>query len=277
MLTLTLRCQPEGRIRADAIAADRLAGLSREEIGALLLWPSRGGSGTSRRAGVGLGEVFRIEGKPGSDVRVLGELDRVDGLGTRMGSGTLTIDGNAGRDVGREMTGGRINITGNVAERAGMAMAGGLIAAAGSAGASVGGALPGGSRGMTGGEIVVRGDAGPEAGSRARRGLIVIGGDTEDGAGRSMIAGTLVIVGRAKGGVGEWNKRGSIIAIGGAAVPVGYRYACSYAPEYLRLLFRHAAQLGVPVEAGVSSGRFARHCGDLALLGKGELLLWTAS
>jgi formylmethanofuran dehydrogenase subunit C len=107
--------------------------------------------------------------------------------------------------------------------------------------------------------------------------LLIVGGNAADGAGRSMIAGTLLVLGRAMGVSGEWNKRGSIIAVGGASVPATYRYACSYKPEYLRLLWRHVAKLGVPIEERVRGGRFARHCGDLSLLGKGELLLWTAT
>src|SRR5579872_1576977 len=110
MLTLTLRSRPEGRIRADAITPDRLARLSRDEIGALLIWPSRDGP-HRRRDGVPLSTLFRIEGVPSADVRVVGDLDMVDGLGARMESGTLILDGNAGRDVGREMAGGHISAT----------------------------------------------------------------------------------------------------------------------------------------------------------------------
>jgi len=274
-ITLTLRRAPSGRLGADVIAPDRFATLSNAEIGALPLWCSRAdmdGDHHPRRT-VPLGDLFGIQGNRASTVRVTGDLGTVDGLGANMGSGTLTIDGDAGCEIGRMMRGGAISVLGSAGADAGLAMAGGSIAISGGAGERLGGPLPGAARGMTGGEIFVRGSVGRDAAIAVRRGLIVVGGDAID-AGRAMIAGTLVVVGTITGSVGEWNKRGSIITIGGASVPPTYRYACTYQPPYLGLLHRYLQSRTWPIDERIATGRFARYCGDVSQLGRGELLTW---
>jgi formylmethanofuran dehydrogenase subunit C len=274
-VTLTLRQAHAGRVGADIVAPDRLATLSNAEIGALPLWLAPAGTDDRARPrrSIPLGELFSIQGDRAAVVHVAGDLRAVDGLGAHMGSGTLTIDGDSGRDVGRQMRGGTIDALGSVGTDAGLAMAGGSISITGDAGERLGGTLPGASRGMTGGEIFVRGSAAPGAANAVRRGLIVIGGDAVD-AGRAMIAGTLVVVGRINGTVGDWNKRGSIVTIGGATVPPTYRYACTYRPAYFGVLSRYLRSRAIPVDDRLTTGWFARYCGDLSQLGRGELLIW---
>jgi formylmethanofuran dehydrogenase subunit C len=276
-LDLTLREEIDGRLRADVIAPDRLAGMTRDSIAALRVWPSRGSGAMARRNGVPLSSLFSVDGDPGPEIRMRGKLESVDGLGTGMRSGHLIIEGNAGCDPGALMAGGHLEITGSAGVRAGAAMSGGRLTIGGSAGDELGGPVPGGSRGMTGGEVIVRGSAGEDAGTLVRRGLIAIGGDVGDGAARSMIAGTVVVLGRATGRVGQWNKRGSIIIVGDATPPPTYRYASTYSPIFLRVLLHHLAACALRLDTRALAGRFARHCGDMAMLGKGELLLWTAS
>jgi formylmethanofuran dehydrogenase subunit C len=126
---------------------------------------------------------------------------------------------------------------------------------------------------MTGGEIIVSGSAGVRAGERMRRGLIVVGGDAGEHAAHAIIAGTLVVVGRTAAHPGRGNKRGSIVAVGGVDVPATYRYACTYQPTYLRLLFhdlRRRHQL--PLDDTTIGGRYRRYCGDAGEPGKGEIL-----
>lgn len=259
----------------DAVTPDHLATMSNREIGALPVFLSRGvGNGaTGPRHVVRLGELFSIRGERTSDVRVSGDLSTSDSLGAGMTGGSLTIEGDAGREVGRLMRGGSIVVHGSAAADAGLAMIGGSLTIAGNAGDRLGAPLPGASHGMTGGEIFVHGDSGRDSANGVRRGLVVVGGNTTD-AGRSMIAGTLVVGGRIAGTVGQWNKRGSIVTVGGAEVPVSYRYACTYRPGYLDVLFRYLRARGVPVDDRIGTGRYARYCGDLSQLGKGELLLW---
>lgn len=205
-----------------------------------------------------LGDLFDLTGLPDGRLRFEGDLRLVDRLGAGLADGAVTVDGNVGNE-------------------AGLGMAGGILVIRGDAGARAGAAAPEARRGMTGGELVILGNAGPEAGARMRRGLLAIGGRAGAGAGAMMIAGTVVIVRAAGFGAGLWSKRGSIVALGSISVPPTYRYACTYRPDYVRMaLTRLRALHGLPVKSRHLSGFFRRHSGDLADLGKGEILEWTA-
>jgi formylmethanofuran dehydrogenase subunit C len=274
-ITLTLKALPEGRVAGDVVSPDRFAALSNGDIAALPLWLSRGlGDGQHAPSRlVRLSELFEVRGERASAVRIVGDLRTVDRLGAGMTTGTLTIQGDVGGEIGRMMRGGAIEVLGSAGADAGVAMAGGSLSIAGDAGDRLGGPLPGASRGITGGEIFVGGNAGRDAARAMRRGLIVVGGNATD-AGQSMIAGSLVVGGSIAGTVGQWNKRGSIITVGGATVPVTYRYACTYQPPHLRLLFRYLRARGVPVDDRIGTGRYARYCGDVSQMGRGELLMW---
>jgi formylmethanofuran dehydrogenase subunit C len=260
--TITLRAGVTESIDASAITPNV------GDIGKLPCWIGRGR--------VQLGELFEIAGRPSDDVRVEGDLSRVDGLGTGMASGKLTIDGSAGRRVGAGMSGGVIEVTGSVSDCAGMAMTGGVLDVRGAAGDYLGAPLPGASRGMTGGEIIVRGDAGKHAGKRVRRGLIVIGGSVAEEAAHAMIAGTILVGGRLGPGAGLWSKRGSVIALSEIEIPATYRYACTYRPPYLAVLLRYLQRVHhIAFDARFTTGRFKRWTGDIADVGKGEILQWT--
>src|SRR5206468_2968029 len=144
-VVLTLATAPSHTLVADCIAADRFASLDARAIGQLPV--VHGG----RRAR--LGDFFTVTGQRSAALRIEGDLERVEGVGTGMAGGEMLIAGNVGPDLGLAMEGGRIDVHGSVGENAG-------------------GARPGASRGMTGGEIVIRGDAGAQVGAAARRGLI---------------------------------------------------------------------------------------------------------
>jgi formylmethanofuran dehydrogenase subunit C len=278
-ITLSPKAALDQRVDAQTIVPDRFAAMSNAEIAALPIRFSRlmsNGSGDRTRV-LPLGELFSVTGGRSTSVRITGDLRLVDALGAGMAGGTLTVEGDVGRDLGRGMTGGAIEVHGSAAHGAGRTMAGGMISIRGDAGDGLGGPLPGSARGMTGGEILVHGNVARDAGFCARRGLIVIGGDAGDGSARSMIAGTVIVIGRAHDSVGCWNKRGTLVALGGAQVPETYRYACTYRPTFLRLLFEHLRHThGLTIDDRFVSGRYARYCGDLSELGLGELLIWAA-
>lgn len=208
---------------------------------------------------VSFGDLFEVKGGPAGRIRFHGDLSNA----TRLGAG---------------LTGGDVIVEGNVGGEAGLGMSGGTIDIRGDAGARAGGAAPEARRGMTGGELIVRGTAGPEAGSRMRRGLLVIGGDAGPLAGVGTLAGTIVVFGDAGPSAGLWSKRGTIVALGKVAIPSTYRYACTYRPIILRLtMARLEKRFGLPVEEHHVSGLYRRYSGDLADLGKGEILAWTAA
>ena len=267
-VTLTLRAAPERTVEADGIAPDRLAGLSEREIADLPVW--------HEGRAVALGELFAVRGERSARVRVEGDLGQVDAVGAGMAGGELVIVGNAGRYVGTRMMGGTITVRGHVGDGAGVEMAGGLIDIEGDAGDRVGAARLGAARGMTGGEIIVRGAAGREAGASMRRGLVVVGGDAGERAGHRMIAGSVIVLGSAGRGAGQWTKRGTVVAMGDLEVPATFRYACTYQPPHVRLALTYLrTRRGVPVQERDILGRYRRYSGDLAELGKGEILQWT--
>jgi formylmethanofuran dehydrogenase subunit C len=91
-VALTLRAPLEHALDASCIVPDRFAALSAREISAL---PMRHGG----RAAI-LGDFFAVRGERAARVRVAGNLELADGIGTAMSAGELVIDGNVGRDVG---------------------------------------------------------------------------------------------------------------------------------------------------------------------------------
>ena len=250
-VTLTLGTRPTQTLVADCIAADRFAGLSATAIAALPV--VHGGRPAT------LGEFFRIRGERASLVRVEGDCPQIEAIGAGMAGGELLIDGSTGRDLGLAMSGGRIDVHGN-------------------AGANTGGAAAGAARGMTGGEIIVRGRVGDEAGARMRRGLVVVTGDGGRGTGKGMIAGTIVVFGKTGPATGRFLKRGSIVALGDVERPATFRYACTYRPPHVALLLRYLrSRCQVDVAEGQVTGRYERYSGDVAELGKGELLRWVGA
>jgi formylmethanofuran dehydrogenase subunit C len=245
---LTLRAPLEHPLDASCVAPDRLAALGEREIAAL---PVRYGG----HAGV-LGDFFAVHGGRAARVRVAGSLDGADGIGTGMAGGELVIEGNVGRDLALEMSGGTVNLHGN-------------------AGVNAGGARPGAARGITGGELVIRGSVEGSVGAAMRRGLIVVTGNAGRGAGRGAIAGTVVVFGGIGPGAGRFLKRGSIVAFQEFERPTTFRYACTYRPPHLQVLFQYLRRHhGLPVAEGYITGRYHRYSGDLAELGRGEILQW---
>ena len=206
-----------------------------------------------------LGELAEVSGAADGTIRFTGDLRQVNRLGAGLSGGAVVVEGSIGDDVGSGMAGGTLEIRGD-------------------AGARVGAAAPEARRGMSGGELVVYGSVGEGAGALMRRGLLVVGGRVGHHAGAGMIAGTLVAFGAVDATAGLWTKRGSIVALAGITIPSTYRYACTYQPVHLRLtLMRLRTRFGLPVTPPHLTGFYRRYSGDLADLGKGEILAWKAS
>jgi formylmethanofuran dehydrogenase subunit C len=268
-ITLTLRSPLDRALSADAIAADRFAALGALEISALRLWDGRNS--------IALGDVFSVSGERAQTVVLEGDLAKLHGVGTMMSAGALEINGSIGNAVGARMKGGTITVQGSAGDDAGSAMAGGSLVIAGDAGDRAGGALQGASKGMTGGHIIVRGSAGREAGARMRRGILCCAAAGAS-AGLGMLAGNIIVAGAIGEGVGAGNKRGSIVAFGSVSVPQTYAYACTYSPPHLSLMLLFLrARFALAVEDAHLHGLYRRYSGDLAEIGKGEILEWQAT
>lgn len=241
------------RQRADfsQVLAGSWATLSAKELSDRPVWLERDGDAR-------LGDLFELDGQPEGRVRFVGELDQADRLGAGLIEGEVIVDGTVGREAGLAQAGGRLDIGGDAGHRAGAAPLGF-------------------KRGMTGGELIVRGSAGPEAGTAMRRGLLVILGAAGDRTGLGMIAGTVVLFDSVGTDVGLWSKRGSVVALGRITPPPTYSYACTFQPVHLRLLFtRLRDSYGLPIRPRHLNGFYHRYSGDMAELGKGEILAWTA-
>lgn len=264
-LTLTLREPPTAPLNAQALTPDRLAGLSRPEIERLELWHG------NRREEVG--ELFDVSGAGEPDVRVVGDLRRVAGLGTGMTGGRLTLEGSAGPHVGAGMRDGELIAEGDVGDWAGAEMRGGRLIVRGAAGRRLGGAYAGSRAGMQGGEILAHGNAGEEAGAGLRRGLIAVAGRVGAAAGLRALAGTIVAFGSLGAHPGAGMRRASIVAMTATTLLPTYAQACTYHPPFLRLLLGRLRTLGLPVTDEQTEGRYTRWSGDGVELNRGEILI----
>ncbi len=264
-LTLTLKTPPEVPLEAEAIAPDRLAGLSEAEVARQkVLHGNRAAE---------LGEFFDVAGAGDGELRVEGDCGRVKLMGAGMAEGRLVVDGDAGLHLGSAMRGGEIRVTGDAGDWLGPEMSGGRIVVEGDAGHTVGAAYRGSRVGMRGGEIVVHGRAGNETGNAMRGGLIAVGGDCGDFTGVNMLAGTVVVLGALGIRSGAGMKHGSIVSMHDAEILPTFTYACRYQPMFLRLYLRHLRASGLPVEDAQIAGRYRRWSGDSVELNRGELLL----
>jgi formylmethanofuran dehydrogenase subunit C len=211
-----------------------------------------------REGRVPLGDLFEVKGSPEGRIRWSGDLEHADRLAAGLSEGEVMVEGNLGREAGLALAGGSLDIDGDAGPRAGAAPLGF-------------------KRGMIGGELIVRGSAGPEAGAGMRRGLLVIAKSAGERTGLGMIAGSVVIFGSAGPDTGLWSKRGSVLALGKITPPPTYSYACTYQPIVLRLLLtRLRVRYRLSVQGKHFTGLYRRYSGDMAELGKGEILEWTA-
>jgi formylmethanofuran dehydrogenase subunit C len=251
-LVATLKAKLEQRADLSEVLGEPWSMLSPSGLAERTVYLERDGR-------VNLGDLFHIEGQPAGRIQFIGELDLADRLGAGLQDGEVLVKGNVGRE-------------------AGLAMAGGILDVDGDAGPRAGAAPLGYKRGMTGGELIVRGSAGAEAGALMRRGLLVIGRSAGSQTGLGMIAGSVIILGAAGPDTGLWSKRGSVVVLGEIVPPETYAYACTYQPIHLRMMLeRLRKKYHLRIQRKHFTGLYHRYSGDLAELGKGEILAWTPS
>jgi formylmethanofuran dehydrogenase subunit C len=251
-LVANLKTRLNQRVDLSEVLAEPWATLSPSDMAARTVYLERDGRAS-------LGDLFSIEGQPAGRIEFTGDLGLADRLGAALQAGEVLVRGNVGREAGLAMAGGILDIDGDAGPRAGAAPIGY-------------------KRGMLGGEMIVRGSAGPEAGALMRRGLLVIGRTAGNLTGRGMIAGSVIVLGAAGPDTGLWSKRGSVVVLGKIKPPETYAYACTYQPIHLRLMLsrlRHKYRL--PIQRKHFTGFYHRYSGDVAELGKGEILVWTPS
>jgi formylmethanofuran dehydrogenase subunit C len=264
-LTFSLREAPAQRLDLSRLISQNLAGKSAAEIASVEL--------QTTRVRVTVGDVFHIrEGDP-SAIVIEGGAERFDRVGMGMTAGSIRVEGDVGVEAGRLMSGGQLTIRGDAGPFAGSAMKGGTLEIVGDAGERLGGPLSGETIGMSGGLLHVRGDAGARAGDRLRRGFILIEGRAGPYAGSRMIAGTLAIGGEAGDLPGYLMGRGTILLGRGATLfPPSFGDCGEHDLVAARLLADYVAQVSAKL-AKLFLRPLRRLAGDLAALGKGEILL----
>ena len=263
-LRLVLRTAPTQRLDLSPLTPDRLAGLDTAAIERLPL-------GTTREA-VRVGDIFAVhEGDPASLV-IEGGSERFDGVGERMRSGTLLLEGDAGIRAGRALAGGHLTIAGNAGLFAASGALGGHLEIRGNAGGFLGGPLAGERTGMRGGIVVVRGGVGERVADRMRRGLIVVAGDAGRHAGSNMIAGTLIVCGNPGEMPGVLMRRGTIM-LGRACVLAPTFVPVGSADLVFRQLLARAVTPFSPGAAALVTAPVRRFNGDMAAVGKGEVFM----
>ena len=262
---LALKQQPALRIDAAALQPAALAALSLAEVERLTL--------PHGRERVPVGELFTVQATDETTLVLEGDLSRFDRIGCTLAEGEVRVRGSVGAYAGAGMSGGRIVIDGSAGDLTGCAMRGGWLEVGGHTGDLAASALPGDMDGMRGGTLVVRGNAGARLADRMRRGTVVVFGDAGDFLASRLVAGTLALGGRSGKHAAYGMRRGSIVFAGPApALAPTFVPVHSNAEVFWQLLARDLARFGGPF-AGLAQRRVDRHAGDLAALGKGELLI----
>jgi formylmethanofuran dehydrogenase subunit C len=270
---LVLRSPPRLRVDARRLQPEILAALSADEVRRLRL--------AHGRDEVELGEWFDVTAAGGSTdaagegawLELVGDLSRFDAVGAGLAGGRVAVTGDVGDAAGMGMTGGRLTIRGSARDLAACAMRGGWLEIEGDVRDLAASALPGDTDGMSGGTLVVRGRAGSRLADRMRRGTVVIHGDAGDFMASRMVAGTLAL-GGACGAHAAWGMRRGSLVFAGAPPSVAPTFVPveSDASVFWQLLARDLARFGAPFDA-LPRRRAQRWAGDLAVMGKGELLI----
>ena len=264
-LTLALRAAPTQRLDLSPLTPAGLAGKSASDISAIEL--------QTTRERVTVGDSFRV--RPGDAATIVfeGGSERFDCVGAALAAGEIMVDGEVGTQAGRLMSGGRVTIRGDAGPFAGSRMIGGVLEISGAAGDRLAGPLAGETVGMTGGLLHVLGDAGARAADRLRRGVVLIEGRAGAHAGSRMIAGTLAIGGEAGELPGYLMDRGTILLGSGARLLSPSFGDCGEHDLVAAWLIADFVAGASAKLARLFRRRLRRFAGDLAALGKGEILL----
>jgi len=264
-LTFTLRQRPDQRLDLSPLVPHGLMRKTAREIERIDL--------QTTRHRITVGDVFRLRMGDVEQIRIQGACDRLDYIGRKMNSGELLIEGDVGIQAGRLMAGGRLTVLGNAGPWAASGMKGGVLEIRGTAGDRLGGPLVGEIAGMRGGVVTVRGSVGERVGDRMRRGTIIIEGNAGPYAGSRMIAGTLIVRRRSGPLPGFLLKRGTIVLGDSSSTLLPTFVDCG---QYELVAMRWLAGLMEPYSraaARLLRRPLTRFAGDMAVLGKGEILV----
>jgi formylmethanofuran dehydrogenase subunit C len=263
-LVFALRASPDQRLDLSALLPEKLAGKTVKDIAAIEI-------GTTRQT-VTVGDVFKIRGGNAEEIHFEGGTDKFDRVGEAMTSGQIIVHGDVGIEAGRKMSGGDLQIGGDAGPFAGSCMAGGRLEIGGDAGDFLSAPRDGEMQGMSGGMLIVRGSAGARAGDRLRRGTILIERAAGDWPGSRMVAGTLIILGASGANPGYLMRRGTLVLGKAESLPSTFVDSGLFTSSFTGLFGRFLE--GESRAAGrLFKSDLQRFAGDMATLGKGEILI----
>jgi formylmethanofuran dehydrogenase subunit C len=266
-LTFSLKTVPTQQVDVSPLIPESLAGLSQAEIAAIVLV-----MGNQR---VRVDELFTITGKNSSQLVFAGETDKLAYVGKNLCSGRIQVHGPCGAYAGMGMDAGEVNIRGNSGAFTACEMRGGLLRINGHSGDFLAAARPGHKVGMTGGTVIVTGNVGARAGDRMRRGTLLIEGDCGAYLGSRMLAGTIAVLGKADIYPGYGMKRGTLLLWQRPAkLGATFNDSGTHTLGFLPLLLKSYQGLETRFATLTKTvSRVRRYCGDMANLGRGEILI----
>ncbi|SIT38536.1 Formylmethanofuran dehydrogenase subunit C [Paraburkholderia ribeironis] len=280
MSTTTLRVTtpPGFRVDAAALRPASLAGMSVAEIERIVL-----ASGNDRCV---VGDLFQVlrngaAGTPAGVARddtaalvIDGAAPWLDRLGAQMDGGRLVVHGSVGDYSGFQMTGGVLYIDGNAGHFTACEMRGGQLTVSGDSGDFAAGALTGDMEGMTGGTLTIHGNAGARLADRMRRGLVLVGGNAGEFAASRLVAGTVGVAGQVGPHYAYGMRRGTLLlAQRPTHLPPTFSGGGRGFNVFWSLLVRSLADQIAPFSQWRADCLPARYTGDLAVDGRGEILI----
>lgn len=265
-LTLTLKYRPDQRVDMSPLTCQHLKGKEPADIAAIEL---QNGKRKLRVA-----DLFNLSGSDTDNIVIKNSFDKLDFIGKELDGGSITVEGDAGAYLALGMKSGTIKVSGNAGLYAGCEMKKGYLEVSGSVGDFLGGALPGNKMGMRGGLILVKGDAGERVGDHLRRGTILIEGNAGDYCGSRMIAGTIAVMGQTGRFLGYAMRRGTLLLWNTPRLSANFNDCGSHTLAFLPMLFKSFATLNSRfADSSVAFNRVQRYAGDMAEMGRGEVLV----
>ena len=267
-ITLRVKSAPGFRVDGSKLLPAVLAAASSAELARIVLQ----GAGET----CALGDLFDIAQMQADTpaLAIEGNVQWLDRIGAHMTEGTLTVHGDAGDYAGMMMSGGELRIHGDAGAFAACEMRAGRVSIHGNAGDFAAAALPGDMEGMTGGTLTIHGNAGARLADRMRRGTVLIGGDAGDFAASRLVAGTVCIGGKAGAHLGYGMRRGTLLLTNTPSrIPPTFTEGGHGFDVFWRLLTRMLMREIAPFSTLKGDVLPRRYAGDLAVDGRGELLI----
>ena len=266
-LTFSLKEKLTQRVDCSALTFDGLGGKTGAEIEHIEL--------PFGNTNVAVAELFKVKGRDSQRIIFSGDGGKLDRIGAGMSGGEIVVESAAGDYLGLGMKGGTLRVVEDAGIFAACEMRGGELRIDGNAGDFVGGALPGARRGMFGGIVVISGNAGARAGDQMRRGMVLVGGNAGDYLGSRMSGGTIVVMGDVGANAGFAMKRGTLLVTRAPTnLPPTFNDCGVHPFGFLSLLMPVIRRYGAAFsDLKFPSNRAQRWMGDLANVGRGEILI----